>query len=433
MDWFGFVLYCPSNGCYNINLDDIVNTSTFDHTKPTCIALIYGAIAGAIAALTLALMTGIQHHLWASDWANTPAGIASIIMLGGGLLALLHHYYHLKPTHQGLSEELRPVHNPKTLVFLALSAIIAVAFGGAIGPEAGLLAVVAECSVIIGSLLKDSYTKQIVYQTGTLASLSGLYGAPPAAIALDDTSDDNTQSQAVHTTPSIPLAVKPIAGLSGTMGFWAVHQQLSDQDFSQLPIAEHTAQFGDLWLALPAILSGALAGVLFLLVHHAAPKLLNQLSSSSTIQILIGSAIFALIASIVPLVRFSGHHEIEHALSHGVHGDVSFFVMLVLAKIVAMAICLASGWRGGEFFPAIFIGFAVAYAINILCPSIPLTVAIMGAIGSVVVVCMGKPVAALLILLLLAGIQAPTALIGGVVFGAIIRQFTLRLMPSLAH
>lgn len=120
-------------------------------------------------------------------------------------------------------------------------------------------------------------------------------------------------------------------------------------------------------------------------------------------------------------------------MAHGVHGDVGFFAVLVIAKILAMAICLASGWRGGEFFPAVFIGFAVAYATNLIFPDIPLTVAIMGAIGSTVVVCMGKPVAALLILLLLAGIQAPTALIGGVLLGAGARQLMLRWMPSLAH
>ncbi len=378
-------------------------------------------------------MTGIQHHLWTSDWANSTVGIASIIMCGGVLLALLHHYYHHTPAHQGLSEELRPVYQTKTLVFLALSAIVAVAFGGAIGPEAGLLAVVAECSLLINHLLKDSYHQQIVQQTGTLASLSGLYGAPPAAIALDDSADTHSTTDDASSTPPIPMAIKLLAGLSGTMGFWGVHKLLTDKGFSQLPIAEHTAQLGDLWLALPAIIGGMLASVLFLLVHFATPKLLNKISPSSTVQTLIGSALFALLASAVPLVRFSGHHEIEHALAHGVHGDVGFLAVLVIAKILAMAICLASGWRGGEFFPAVFIGFAVAYATNLIFPDIPLTVAIMGAIGSTVVVCMGKPVAALLILLLLAGIQAPTALIGGVLLGAGARQLMLRWMPSLAH
>ncbi|MDO4250167.1 MAG: chloride channel protein [Moraxella sp.] len=380
------------------------------HGKPALIALGYGALAGAISAITLFLMTSLQHHLWAQDWANTPLGIATVIMVGGILLAVLHHYYHANPTHQGLSDELSFIPNPKTLIFLALSAIIAVAFGGAIGPEAGLLAVVAECSLLVGGLLKNSYHAQLIHQTGVMASLSGLYGSPPAALALDD------------DAIKLPMAIKLLAGLSGLIGFWGMHQLLTDKAFAQLPIPAHTAHLSDVFYAIPAIILGAAAGVLFLYLHHHLPNWLSKISGHTSVQILFGTGIFALIASAVPLVRFSGHHEIEHALAHGVHGDVGFFVVLIIAKLVAMAVCLASGWRGGEFFPAVFVGFAVAYMITLVLPSVPLTVAIMGAVGSTVVVCMGKPVAAILILLLLAGVHAPTALIAGVLFGAFVRQ-----------
>lgn len=118
-------------------------------------------------------------------------------------------------------------------------------------------------------------------------------------------------------------------------------------------------------------------------------------------------------AASLPLLRFSGHHELEHALEHGIHAGVGMLLLLALGKITAMAVCLA----GGEFFPGIFAAAALGAAVNLLLPDVPLTVAIMGATGAMLTVSLGKPMAVLLLVLLFAGTASPGALLAGIVLG----------------
>lgn len=157
------------------------------HAKALLIATVYGLAAGAIAALVFALMNGVQHLLWSHPHGDRPLYIIAIIMAGGALIALLHHLRHQgSPADGGMQQQLDDLHGTlqfkkRDLLLIAASAIVAVGFGGAVGPEAGLLAVVAECSAIIGLLLSASYQEQrLIRDTGAVAALSGLYGAPAA-------------------------------------------------------------------------------------------------------------------------------------------------------------------------------------------------------------------------------------------------------------
>lgn len=111
-------------------------------------------------------------------------------LVGGVLLALLRsHSEDLDldsqiwppPTRWGLHRH--------RMAMLGVSAIIAVGFGGAIGPEAGLIAIVAEllgpgqhADRPIGGRLRA------VGRAGTAAVLAGLYSSPPGAGAYDDDS-----------------------------------------------------------------------------------------------------------------------------------------------------------------------------------------------------------------------------------------------------
>ncbi len=394
--------------------------------KPLFIALAYGFAAGAIAALVLALMLSVQHWLWSGSHADSPAYIFAIILLGGGLLALLQHLRHGGAASDGdLDGQLAALHAPvackrRDTLLLALSAIVAVGFGGAIGPEAGLLAVVAECSAIVALALARSQSEQrLINDTGAVAALSGLYGAPPGAAVLVD-----ENSRGHHDAEETPLALKLLAGVSGFAGFLLLGNWLLPGDFQQLPLPDYAALEArhELLHALLPALAGALLGVLFVHLHRQMPKLFDKITRHPTRQILLASLLFAALAAAFPLLRFSGHHELEHALAHGVHAGVWGLLALAVGKLLAMAICLAGGWRGGEFFPALFAAAALAAAMQSLLPELPLTLAILAAGSAIATVCMGKPAAVLLIMLLIAGHAAPVALFVGIAIGHVVRQ-----------
>lgn len=385
------------------------------------ISLGYGTAAGAVAALTLWLMNTVQGAIWSRS--ESPLYIAAMILLGGVLIALIRPHTEEVSLDTQLAQAQDPIHLKKRrTLFLALSAILAVGFGGAVGPEAGLIAVVGELSAIIALKLAHSRAEErLIGETGAVAALSGLYAAPPGAALLD--SDDEAAPPAQGT----PLALKVAGGVAGLGGFLLVAHWLTLGGSGALPLPDMSGVKNGsemLWAILPAVL-GAVVGAVFIrltpLLSHTLARVGNPV-----VQTLVGSAIFAVLTALFPLLRFSGHHELMHALEHGVHGEAAQLLALGLLKAVALSLCLASGWRGGAIFPLIFAGAAVGAACSVLWPAIPLTAAVVAGLSAASMIGLGKPVAVFILLAFLTSLQAPAALCVGVLVGYIaIKQFDL--------
>lgn len=111
-------------------------------------------------------------------------------MVGGLLLAGLRSRSNEMNLDEQIADAADPVglHRRRTAV-LGLGAVIAVGFGGAIGPEAGLIPIVAELSALIGIRLTRSHAEaRALGQAGTAAALAGLYSSPQGGSAYHDDS-----------------------------------------------------------------------------------------------------------------------------------------------------------------------------------------------------------------------------------------------------
>lgn len=102
--------------------------------------------------MTYILMEHVQHLLWQNPYAQGPLYTIAVIMGGGLLLSLLYRLNATAPSD--LNAQLQQAHDPlrqkkRATLLTALIAIVSVGFGGAVGPEAGLIAVVSECSAIL--------------------------------------------------------------------------------------------------------------------------------------------------------------------------------------------------------------------------------------------------------------------------------------------
>ena len=392
--------------------------------RPALIAAIYGALAGALAAVTLWCMNGVRHWVWSLSDARWYIPVA--IMVGGVLIALIRHLSEDADLNAQLAQAHDVLHLKKRRTFfLALSAIVAVGFGGSVGPEAGLIAVVSEASAIVAILIaKSRFEVRLIGDTGAIAALSGLYGAPPGA-AVYAASEDEMNPTIDHE--STPLALKFLAAVAGFVGFLLVARWLIPLEGLRLSLPAYVAPRDGsdlLWAIVPAAL-GACAGVVVRLSHPYVVHALQRLGGVKT-QTLVGTAAFALLAAAVPWVRFSGHHELVHFLEHGVQAGWPALLALGLLKALALTLCLSSGWRGGEIFPLLFAGSVLGLVAVAFLPATPMTVALVASMTAAATVGMGKPIAVLLIMLLLAGTSAPGALF----VGALVGYGVVRLLPS---
>ena len=173
------------------------------------------------------------------------------------------------------------------------------------------------------------------------ALIATVYGALAGALVYADAD-----------TALTPLALKFLAAVAGLGGFLLVAHWLIPGGGMALPLPPHTTPRDGsdlLWAIVPALL-GAGTG---LLARSSQPRLAHSLArlGNPMVQTLAGTALFALLAAVVPLVRFSGHHELVHALRD--YYDQSVFVRVGgepprVKDVVASNFAQISGVAHGE-------------------------------------------------------------------------------------
>ena len=76
-------------------------------------------------------------------------------------------------------------------------------------------------------------------------------------------------------------------------------------------------------------------------------------------------------------------------------------LLLAVAKLFTLSICLGSGFPGGFVFPLLFSAGSLGYAVNLLFPFIPLSVAVVGMMAGIGGAVMRMPFTVILLMLTL--------------------------------
>lgn len=342
-----------------------------------------------------------------------------VIVTGGVLLALLHRWAADEGIVEQVSDAADPVglHRRRT-AFLALRGVVAVAFGGAIGPEASLIAVMGEISALVTTrVARDREEERLIGETGTSASLGALYGAPTGSTLFEPDSTDR----------AVNLA-NIIAGAVGFVSFLLVHDLFSAPS-STLGL-HHVDLFArDVAFSAVAALAGAALALGYVGIRGPVGALAGRITRP-WVRILTGTAVFALLATAVPQIRFSGHEDVGGVVDLATQGAWWALLGIVLLKMLATAINLSTGWLGGDFFPLVLAGSAAGL---LMCSflDLPLEAAAVAGMAAAATVGMRKPTAVFVIVVLVSGgVAIPAALMGTAV-GLVV--YALTPEPAPAH
>ena len=394
------------------------------------LAALLGLITAAVTFAFVALVHVATSFVWeqAASLAGLPPAAWTILVctVGGVLVGLLVKAF---GDHSGIFAEIMQEFG-RTGRFdyrrapgIVLTAIVSLASGASLGPEAPL----ADASGGIGTLLAERLhldrraTRSLSY-SGVSAMLGAFITSPVGG-------------------PLLALESAQGGGSGLTLYFWVLFPSLVAASVATVVfVALSGAFFGTVYVfpeylpslrhllqAIPLGMIGGIVGVLFFVVLRRLQALMQPMKNRLVLRGLIGGLGLGIAGAIFPLVLFSGEEESLELIARAAEIGVPLLIVLAAVKLLVTGLGLATGWKGGYIFPVLFVGVALGMAANLLFPSIPVAVAVAATIAGTLAATMRAPLFAIMFTMVL--VQRETA---PVVAVAVVAASLLAALVALA-
>ena len=305
-------------------------------------ATVTAIVCGGVGAL-------FSYALKLANTAFASYGFLVCLLPVGGLLTVLL-FKVLKVDGKNIHTVFSDVRNDGETPFLLscaifLGTVITQLFGGSAGKEGAALQIGSGIASPIAHHLKlrrDNH--KILLLCGMTAMFSAVFTVPLAAFAFG--LEIIYISRKFYLKAVLPLAIASYAAFY-TAQLLGVHPErfvLSQIPGLTFPVFFKTAA---------VVLACSAACVVFCLTLHASSNLFKKLFKNPYVRILVGGVLVAGLTFAVGSADYngSGMHIIEHTLHTGAVVYAAFAF-----KILFTAITNASGFKGGEIVPALFVG-----------------------------------------------------------------------------
>ncbi|MDN3723622.1 chloride channel protein [Aequorivita sp. SDUM287046] len=266
--------------------------------------------------------------------------------------------------------------DPKNNPSMVLSSLLCVASGGSLGPEAPLVQVTGSTGSWIGKIfrLKGEELRSLSI-AGMASGFTALFGAPLGG-SLFSLEILHHKHAVEYYQAIIPALVA--SGFSYVVFAIIVHLGLGPT--WHLPAYEMATVFDFGWAVLFGIIA-TFVGWCFIFCTKFFKKMFGKLKAPIYIKTLIGGVLLGTIAFYIPLTRYFSHFEIEHLLTDNF--TMEFLLAVLVFKIIAIAITVTSGWRGGFIIPLFFCGTALGLLLHTIFPAISLSLTIVSCMAAI--------------------------------------------------
>ena len=375
----------PAFPTFSVLLTRLVNRF---QPSPEIVVLFLAVLIGGgtgMGVVTFHYLIELIHRLMLENFMGAIAHsgswtLACVPILGGLIVGLMR--WRTEDFGPGLStliasqgteitRQLRPVTK-------MLAASVSLGSGASLGPEGPSVEVGANLGMLMSQVMKVSQERQrLLLGAGAAAGFAAGFNAPIAGVffALEVVLGATSfASSAV----SVVLLAAVVAGLVAQIG-------LGTQPAFDLPVYQVISP-----LELPLYLGLGLGASLVSLTYTQSIRLAKACFAGKVpgfellgripqpIHPIIGGAIVGAVALKLPQILGIGYGTIE-AMLQDVKFSLSLLVVLLIVKLLMTAISAGSGFVGGVFAPAMFLGasFGSAYAkiLALLIPGIAVQMA----------------------------------------------------------
>jgi H+/Cl- antiporter ClcA len=314
-----------------------------------------------------------------SNWESTPLWYVYGVLVGAAVLVYVIRRYVGDDGHSPLAGIKITSLTPREYVG-AILAILVSLFGGAVlGPEVALVATGSVVGGLAVRWLKASGTESAerIVRVGALGAILALFAGPLLSGSLD--------------------LGKASASVDFNAIGWAV------------------------LVSVIAAVAATIARVFGFLVARSS-------GSGPNLKVLVGAAL--IIGTVAVLMEYGTGQQVIYVVTSGEQlitelpkiSSVATVVAIIIFKTIAYAVSLGSGFRGGPFFPGMFVGAASGLLISLTLPEGPTVTSAM-AVGVVAAVVATAPMKWWVVIVIGVGVGfamggwtlIPAAVVGAVV------------------
>ena len=295
-------------------------------------------------------------------------------------------------------------------------ALVPLLFGASIGPEAGLVGVIAGMCTWVGDRLKFLGKEfQELAGAGIAAILAAVFDAPLFGFAVPGLDAESNQNPAQSQMSKRRKAIVYTIAIASSLGAVLLLRNLFGGGSGIPRFDGFEAGKAEWALLVPLALAGSILGLICHVSGVASEKASDKLGNRPLMKALIAGSILGLAGCLLPNTLFAGEAQSELLQSHWMAIGMGSLILTAAIKPIVLNVCISFGWKGGKFFPMIFSGISLGFAMAALTginPTFCLCVCTAGALGAM----MRQPIFVMLLLVLCFPVQGiiPMLLAAGI-------------------
>ncbi len=363
--------------------------------KPRQIVIV-AFITAAFSIVWFASLGILNTIFWKNDFVVANRWMIPVLVLIFSLLVGLCGKYLRAPNgiHGGLQEELKGglELDYSTFPGALLTSFFSLLSGASVGPEGPLTVLVVDLTGWIGTKLKLAEQTMFGFIFAGIASaFNGLVGNPLFAALLATELDKGDQKNVIQF-----LTWNLAAGAIGYIFFALIGFPAFASSIAFEPVNAFTLGYG-LWavtLGIVGVILAFFVGISF----QSIGRVMDRVFKDRFIErVMAGGVIVAIVAYFLPEMMFSGEAQIHPIIDNAAaYGVVVLFAFAIL-KVLLLALSFKSGYLGGPIFPTLFASTMIALALNLLVPSVPISLFFTCIVAATVALVLDAPLAAILL------------------------------------
>jgi H+/Cl- antiporter ClcA len=243
--------------------------------------------------------------------------------------------------------------------------LLPLAFGGAVGPEAGIAGFLAAGLTWTATTLRRAGVDMVRLDVLDVATATGTALRAPFARGLEDGIDYSSYAYS-KVAKAILYSVEGLGAACGIALFLVVFGGGSGLPRFPGPSLPTGEIVGSIPWALLLALVGCVLAALALFSRNVFERIRRASSAHPVARAVLTGCALGCVAMALPDVLLSGQASSRALVATwGTSASVALLVAGV-AKVVMTQACIEGDWVGGAFFPMIFSGAAVGYSLALL-------------------------------------------------------------------